>query len=128
MPYSTKSSPHLSRFLVGPWYPATVLADALQLPITQLNGIELDHTRIQAQCLPQVVLRLAGRVKPHDEVVTIVVLCLMLAYLLRQAENSPVLDPADGAPGAEDEGAGGASDSGRWVSTGEESRRRARTL
>jgi len=101
----------LSKLL--PCFPRNLSADLaqfLQRSIAKLHTTEFDHSRVQAQRRPNIVLCPARGIVSHDEVVSIVVLRLMLTRSFWQGEHAPILDAADRSAGPEDQRASGAHD------------------
>jgi hypothetical protein len=104
--YSTKSWCSSSSKILpfSPWYPSSNLAQTLKSPIPQLHRAKFDHSWIQSQCRSHLILYLARRIKPHNEVMALCICCLMLGRFLRKTENAPVLDASNGTSRFEDEG------------------------
>jgi len=88
------------------------LAQRRQLAIAQLDVGRADHTGIDSERVPHLVVRLDARVVAHDEVVAAGVAGLVLAHGAWEHEDAPVLDVADDAAVAEDQLAGCEDDSG----------------
>lgn len=88
----------------------------IQLPIPELHTPKLNHSRVETERLAHLVLHGAVGVVAHDEVVSVVVDCLMLGGTLRERGDAPVCNAPDCAAVLEDEGSGCASDTGGGVS------------
>lgn len=84
----------------------------IQLPIPELYAPELDHSRVETERLAHLVLHGAVGVVAYDEVMPVVVDCLMLCRALRERGDAPVCDSPDCAAVLKDEGSGCASDTG----------------
>ena len=104
--YPSKSNPKSELLSFSPRDLASNLAQTLQSSIPKLHRAELDHSRIQSQGHPHLVLYPTRSVESHYEVVAFVVLGLMLARSLRQTPDSPILDASYGASLSEHETAG----------------------
>lgn len=76
----------------------------IQLSIPELHAPELDHSRVETESLAHLVLHGAVGIVAQDEVVSIVVDCLMLGGALRERGDAPVCDSAYSAAVLEDEG------------------------
>jgi len=94
-----------------PFHIPRYLAQRLQSPIPQLHTRKLDHSWIEPQRRPHIILDLRRGVISHHEIVALTVCCLMLSRAFWEAEDAPVVDAADCAAAAEDEGASCSCDS-----------------